>query len=249
LWDHYDQTGNREYLLQATLYEAIQRAAHYLTDNAPIGCKDPTNNLQCTANEGDNEEQSQTLVGAQAVWLGLDSAARAARVRGTDEALENATRWTTRRDELAAAIETNFFDEECKCYTTDYDTGGAFLWPVGYLDYGSPRSDSQAATNWEHMAAVLAGDTTVGRIESKLLLGNAYAWKGLPDLAKVRRGLRWVAKVPTTNGTGLLGEAWMLFPDENGPVTTMLSQPHATSHAMFYLAALKTYGSTRYSFD
>ena len=39
LWDHYEATKDRTYLL--SVYEAIQRSAHYLTDNPPLGCRDP----------------------------------------------------------------------------------------------------------------------------------------------------------------------------------------------------------------
>ena len=249
LWDHYVMTSDESYLLQARVYEAIQRAAHYLSDPYPIGCIDPTNNLQCAAPEGDNEVSTQTLVGAQAVWLGLDSASRAARVRGGDAALENAEKWETRRDELGVAIHEQFFDEGCSCYTQDYRTGGALLWPVGYLDNNEAIAGRQADVNYRHMEGIFSGEVTQGGYESKMLLGNAYAWAGTSELAKVRRGLEWVANVPTTNGTGLLGEAWMRYPDGNGPVTTMVAQPHATNHAMFYLAALKAYGRTSYSFD
>jgi hypothetical protein len=249
LWDHYAQSNDLDYLIQAAVYEAIQRAAHYLNETQPIGCKDPTNNLQCVANEGDNETPSQTLVGAQAVWLGLDAASKAATAKGGDVAIVNAETWATRRDEVAAAIEANFLDEECNCYTQDYEIGGALLWPVGFESYGSARSDAQAAVNYRHMTRVFNGGQTVGRLESKMLLGNAFAWAGTSDLSKVKRGLGWVARVPTTDATGILGEAWMLYPPETGRITTMVSQPHAPSHAMFYLAALKAYGARSYSFD
>lgn len=249
LWDHYDQTEDFDYLKLESIYGKIQRAAHYLSDPPPLGCIDPATNLQCAANEGDNEALTITLVGAQAVWAGLDAAASAALARGGADAEENAGKWGGRRDELAGAIDANFFIAECSCYTQDYEVGGAFLWPVGYLPYGSAESDAQAAVNYQHMAGVLSGEVTVGRYESKMLLGNAFAWAGSDQLAKVRRGLLWVARVPTTERTDLLGEAWMVYPPEGGRVTTMVSQPHAPSHAMFYLAALKTWGAAPYSFD
>ncbi|MGH2806418.1 MAG: hypothetical protein ACRDKT_03990, partial [Actinomycetota bacterium] len=249
LWDHYAQTGNSDYLLQGSVYEAIQRAAHYLSDEPPLGCVDPTTNLQCLANEGDNETPSQTLEGAQAVWLGLDSAVKAAGIQGGAVAETNAAKWAARRDELEAAVDARFFDAECNCYTQDYEVGSTLLWPVRYLPYGSARSDSQADVNWRHMARVMSGRETVGRYETKILLANAYAWgRELDRLKMLRRGLSWVTRVPTTNETGLLGEAWMVFPPDGGKVTTMVSQPHATTHALFYLAALKIYGARAYSF-
>ena len=251
LWDHYVETEDRAYLFERgtpRVYEAIQRAAHYLSDNPPFGCTDPTTGLQCPANEEGNPNQSQTLVGAQAVWLGLGAAVLAADVRATEVSAENAAKWSTRREELAAAIESRFFDEECQCYTRDYKVGGAFLWPVGFVPYRSARANAQATVNYEHMDRIFTGETTRGSYESKMLLGNAHVWAGTTNIGKVRRGLSWVARVPTTDGTGLLGEAWMRYP-EGGPVTTMVAQPHSTSHAMFYLAALRAYGTRPYSFD
>lgn len=244
LWDHYVRTDDQDYL--SRVYEAIQRAAHYLSDDPPLGCTDPATGLQCPAHEGDNEEQSQTLVGAQAVWLGLDSAAHAAHVRGTDIADANAMKWATRRDELGAAIDEHFFNEGCRCYTHDHEVGGTFLWPVGYLSYGSTRSDRQAAINWRHIRRVLNGTEERGRYEVKAILGNAHAWAGRrTKMRKVKRALEWMATVAATD-TGLLGEAWMVFPPEGGKVTAMQAQPHATTHALFYLAALKAWGTTRY---
>ncbi|MDP9066947.1 MAG: hypothetical protein M3N53_01185 [Actinomycetota bacterium] len=246
LWDHYAHSKDRDYLL--SVYEAIQRAAHYLSDNPPLGCRDPATGLQCTANEGDNPQPTRTLVGAQAVWLGLDSAVKAARALGTDTAKTNAEKWAARRDELRAAIEQNFFDKECSCYTRDYEVGGTLLWPVGLETYGSKRSDAQADINWRRMTAAFAGKAERGWRESRGLLGNAYAWQGEPrKLRRVKRGLRWVAEVPTTDETGILGEAWMRYPKPTSKIVTMVSQPHVWNQAMFYLAAVKAYGGERWS--
>lgn len=251
LWNHFAHNGDQAYLFQQgspRVYEAIQRAAHYLSDNPPFGCTDPTTGLQCRANEEGNPNPSQTLVGAQAVWRGLDAATQAAELRASDVSTQNAAKWSGRRDQLATAIEQNFFNAECNCYTGDHRVGGTFLWPVGFVPYRSTISNSQASVNYEHMNRIFSGETTRGGYESRMLLGNAYAWAGTSDISKVKRALSWVARVPTTDRTRLLGEAWMRYP-ENGPVTTMVAQPHATSHAQFYLAALKAWGTTRYSFD
>ena len=244
LWDHYARTGDRGYLL--AVYEAIQRAAHYLTDDPPLGCRDPATGLQCTANEGDDPTPSRTLVGAQAAWLGLDAAARAATVLNTETSRENATTWRNRRDELGEAIRDNFFDEECRCYTRDYRVGGTNLWPIGFERYDSGRSEAQATMNMRAVAAAMSGDRRRGGMESLAVLGNAYEWAGERKERKLRRALEWIATVPTTNGTGLLGGAWMHFPKARSPVVTMLSQPHAWAQAAFYLAATKVYGTQRW---
>ena len=246
LWDHFSYTKDRAYLL--AVYEAIQRAAHYLTDNAPLGCRDPATGLQCSASEEDNPSPTRTLVGAQAVWRGLDAAVRAAKALDTETSNTNAITWATRRDELKDAIKNAYLDQECGCYTRNYETGGTNLWPVALEPYGSKIANAQADANWRHVARVLAGKETRGRLESRALVGNAYAWAGRrADLKRVKRALRWVASVPTTNATGLLGEAWMHHPRENSSVVTMVSQPHVWNQAMFYLAAVKAYGSERWA--
>ena len=246
LWDHFEAVKDRTYLL--SVYEAIQRAAHYLSDNPPLGCRDPATGLQCSANEEDRPALSQSLVGAQAAWLGLGAAVKAARALGTETSKANALTWQTRRDELKTAIEENFFDNECSCYTKDHEIGGTLLWPVALEPYGSRIADAQAEVNWSYLRRVMGGRVVTGTNESRTLLGNAYAWQGQPTkLGLVKKGLKWVASVPTTEGTGVLGEAWMRYPSESSPVQTMVGQPHVWGQAMFYLAAVKAYGATAWS--
>jgi hypothetical protein len=237
---------DRSYLL--SVYEAIQNAAHYLSDNPPLGCRDPATGLQCSANEEDNPQLSRTLVGAQAAWLGLDAAVQAGRAFGSETSKANADKWLARRNELKAAIQANYFDEECSCYTRDHEIGGTNLWPVGLQPYGSKISNGQAAMNWRYLRRVLRGGVRSGGQESRALLGNAYAWRKSPAKLKlVKRGLSWVAKVPTTSGTRLLGRAWMRYPRETSPVQTMQGQPNVWSHAMFYLAAVRAWGAAPWS--
>lgn len=246
LWDHYAETKDRTYLL--SVYEAIQRAAHYLSDNPPLGCRDPATGLQCSANEEDRPGLSQSLVGAQAAWLGLGAAIKAARALGTETSKANALTWQTRREELKTAIEDNFLDSECSCYTRDHEIGGTLLWPVALEPYGSRIADAQANVNWSYLRKVLRGRLTSGTNESRTLLGNAYAWQGRSTKMRlVKKGLKWVATVPTTDRTGVLGEAWMRYPSESSPVQTMMGQPHVWGQAMFYLAAVKAYGATAWS--
>ncbi|HEX2058631.1 MAG TPA: hypothetical protein VHI71_09695 [Actinomycetota bacterium] len=243
LWDHFAQTGDRPYLTQREeVYEAIQRAAQYLTDI----CRDPASGLQCAAPERDNPSPTQTLVGAEAVWLGLGAAANAAAELGTTTSQANAERWSARQEELGDAMRDRFFDEDCGCYTTDPYAGGTLLWPVGSLRYGSNPANAQAEVNFRYVSRALRGRRDIGGDETAALLGNAFAWARSPrDLKRVQRGLTWVAQVPTTDGTYLLGEGWV---KRRGYVTTVSGQPHVPTHAMFYLAALKAYGKADYSF-
>ena len=246
LYEYFDRTGDRDYLeRRPEVYEAIQRAAQYLTDV----CRDLASGLHCPANERDNPSPSQTLVGAQAVWLGLGAAAKAANALGTATSEANAIRWSDRRAEVGAGIRNSFFDEDCTCYTEDHDIGGTLLWPVRFLRYGSDEANGQAEVNFRPVSRAMRGTVEQGSAEVAALLGNAYAWKSSPaDLQRVKRGLLWVAGVPGIDRTDLLGEGWMRFPGERGPVTTISGQPHVPTHAMFYLAALRAYGKKGYSF-
>ena len=246
LWDHYAHTYDRSYLMTAVVYEAIQRAAHYLTDDTPIGCRDPATRLQCPANEEGSTGLTRTLRGAQAAWLGLGAAAKAAEVRGGEIAEANADTWRERRAELAEAINDNMFDEACRCYTSNYEVGGTFLWPVGFVPYSSGRAAAQADQNFIHMRRAMKGKDRVGGMEARALLGNAYVWRNGPEKRRLKRGIRWVAD-KTTTSTGLLGAAWQVFPQgKKGRIMPMVAQPDAWHQAMFYLAALKAYGSKRW---
>ncbi len=245
LWDYFAATGDDDYLATASVYEAIQRAAQYLTDV----CRDPSTGLQCPAPERDNPEPRQTLAGAEAVWLGLGAAARAARARGGEVAEGNAAKWSARQEELGNAIRQVFFDEACSCYTRDYEIGGILLWPVGYLGYRSREAQRQAAANWRHVAAAVRGEADRGRNEAQAVLGNYHVWRRDRDrIRQLKRALTWIARVPTADETGVLGENWMKYPGPNGPVTTMNAQPHVPSQAIFYLAAIRVFGARPYSF-
>ena len=247
LWDHYAVTHDRGYLLR--VYEAIQRGAQYLTDV----CRDPSSGLQCVAPEDDDPNPQQTIRGAAAVWLGLDSAAKAAAAKarlekqGSDVAKSNAKRWSDRRDELLDAMQARYFDGTCGCYPAPAGIGGEILWPVHLFDYSSKLARSQADANYTEVADAIAGKVDRGGAESQELLGNAYVWRKGADLKKLQKALTWVATTPTTNQTRILGEAWMNFPDADGPVTTMSGQPYVPSLSMFYLAALKAWGTTRWT--
>lgn len=243
LWDHFARTGDRFYLTQrGDVYEAIQRAAQFLTDI----CRDPTSSLQCASPDGGSTSPRVSLVGAQAVWLGLGAAVRAANELGTPTSETNAVKWAARRAEVGAAIRDRFHDEDCNCFTDDPGVGGTLLWPVGFLRYGTEGANGQAEINFRYVSRAMRGRLGAGGDETKALLGNAFAWgNSTRDLKRVRRGLAWVAEVPTADGTHVLGERWV---KRKGRVTTISGQPHVPTHAMFYVAALKAFGKERYSF-
>lgn len=242
LWDTYTRTKDVNYL--AGVYEPIRRAADHLTDT----CVDATTGLHCFANEEGGTTLTRTLVGAQAALMGLRAAvaAGANAMKAFDHSSEKRDDWRARRNQLQAAIVEELYDAACKCYTRDIKVGGTMLWPAKLFPRRTKPSNRQADLNWRGLRKRISGEVKRGGMEARAILGNAHAWAGLAaKKPKLKRALTWLAEDRVTRGTGLLGGAWRL---EKGRVQILRSQPHAWHHAMFYLAALKTYGKHAYSF-
>jgi hypothetical protein len=250
IWTLYDHStflqgpAARAYLEQ--VYPAIVRSADFLTL-----CEDPTNGMQCTANEDDNYTPSQTLHGAETVFLGLRSAVAAAKAMG-DTGVRIGM-WQARLDRLGAAI-GRLYDpgkraygegaSGSNAYNLDYSDGGWLLWPVQYKPYDDPTMRGEADAVDRALRASLAAPR--GQYEAKALLGLAYARRGPGELARLRRPLGYMARVLTTP-TGLFGESWIR--DRTGRPLPVQDMPHVWEHALFYLAALKIDGARRYTFE
>jgi hypothetical protein len=250
IWTLYDHStflrgpAARSYL--RAVYPAIVRSADFLTL-----CEDPTSGMQCTANEDDNYSPSQSLHGAETVYLGLRSALAAARATGDADA--RVGRWRARLGRLRAAIDS-LYDPATKsyregnsggnAYNLDYSDGGWLLWPVRYKPYRDPTMVGEAATVARAMRKALAGPR--GQYEAKALLGLAYARRGTPALARLRGTLRYMARSLTTP-TGLFGESWTRLP--GGRPLPVQDMPHVWEHALFYMAALRIHGAHPYTFE
>ena len=250
IWTLYDHStflhgpAARSYL--RAVYPAIVRSADFLTL-----CEDPTSGMQCIANEDDNYSPSQSLHGAETVYLGLRSALAAARATGDADA--RVGRWRARLGRLGAAID-RLYDPATKAYrkgnsggnayNLDYSDGGWLLWPVQYKPYDDPTMRGEAATVDRAMRAALAGPR--GQYEAKALLGLSYARRDPAARARLRGPLAYMARALTTP-TGLFGESWVRIRGRRPlPVQDM---PHVWEHALFYLAALKIDGARRYTFE
>jgi hypothetical protein len=248
LWDHYAHlrgAAARRYL--AAVYPAIGRAADFLTT-----CEDPSNGLQCTANEDDNYTPSQSLHGAAPVELGLRSAIAAANAMGDRSSRVGA--WKARLARLRAAIAA-LYDPKTRSYkpgsqvgnsyNVDYGDGGWLLWPVRFKPYRNPTMRGEAHAVYRAMERSL--HAARGQYEAKALLGLAHAWR--PYSAKHRRQLvrtlRYLAGALTTP-TGLFGESWERYP--SGKPFPVQDMPHVWEHTLFYLSALAIEGSARYRF-
>ena len=242
LWEGYEGSGDIDHL--AALYPAIRRAADHLTTS----CFEPTTGLQCLAHEEGGTTPSRTIVGAQAAWLGLDAAVDAAEkaMKSFGHSAAKRNEWRQRRNDLREGIVDVLFEDACNCYTRSMQTAGTFLWPVQLFAPGSKVSDRHANIVWGALQKRISGRVKQGAMEARGLLGIAHAWDGRNQkMRKVERGLKWLASERVTKGTGLLGGAWRA---RGGRIEIMRSQPHAWHHAMFYLAALETYGKRPYDF-
>jgi GH15 family glucan-1,4-alpha-glucosidase len=252
IWTLYEHSqfltgaGARDYL--ARVYPAIARAANWLTL-----CQDPISGLQCPANEDDNYTPTQSLHGAETVYLGLRSAIAAADAAG-DRSTQVAL-WQARLRRLRAAIDA-LYDPATRsyregsgtagnAYNLDYGDGGWLLWPVQYRPYADPSMRGEAAAVERSMLSSLKGPR--GQYEAKALLGLAYAYQGdHAALARLRRTLAYMAADLTTS-TGLFGESWERL--RSGRLQPVQDMPHVWEHALFYLAALEIDGRRRYSFE
>ena len=250
IWTLYDHStflhgpAARAYLDQ--VYPAIVRSADFLTL-----CEDPTNGMQCTANEDDNYTPSQSLHGAETVYLGLRSALAAAHAMGDTD--PRVGRWRARLGRLGAAIDRLYDPAKGayregnsggNAYNLDYSDGGWLLWPVHYRPYHDPTMRGERATVERAMRAALAAPR--GQYEAKALLGLAYSSGGPRATARLRGTLDYLARALTTP-TGFFGESWTRLP--GGRPLPVQDMPHVWEHALFYLAALRIDGARRYTFQ
>jgi hypothetical protein len=233
-WDHYKATGDRDYL--ESVYDAVRRSADFLA-----WWRDPRNGLHIPVYEDDNVELRQTIVGAGPVWLGLDSAVKAAEALGHEA---DAARWRRRRETLAGGIERALFDTEGGFYgKRDRPGFPEQLWPIAFHHYDHPRMRSHAERAWESASRSLAepeaGELEFGQYEPKFWLGLAKAWKGDEELMdRVREGIRWSAEQHAEPGTHVMGEAWL---NVDGEIVSAVSQPHIWEMCLLYLAALEAF--------
>lgn len=85
-------------------------------------------------------------------------------------------------------------------------------------------------------------DASTGK-RSSVAVAMAFARRSAPaKLARVRRGIDWIAHVEATPDTHVLGETWRVA---RGRVLTYTATPHLWEHTLFYLAMLETYGAER----
>jgi hypothetical protein len=262
LWNHFDRTGDREYLRD--VYPAIRRAANFM-----VVCRRPDSDLHCPSFEDDRFVPQTTVIGAATVWLGLQSAARAARTLGRTE---DAERFERRRHEIGRAIDAELYDESTGAYGTK-KAGfplAELVWPVGFTPYADPETgevrdrpqveDPLAHPRVQsHLDAVYESVAPAFRAPDPSAPDTGqYEVKGLIALAKARRstgpgraeqlhaGLDWLATEHATDETYIMGEAWKVFEGADGEreVRSIIGQPHAWEQILTYLCALEAFPPT-----
>ena len=248
LWDHaahLEGTARARYL--GAVYPAIALAADYMTQ-----CVDPQTGLQCSASEDDNYTPSESLHGAETVWLGLRSAIAAA--AALDDRSARVAGWQARFAGLDAAIAA-LYDPATHSYGegnsagnayNSYGDGGWLLWPVQFRPYGDGTMQGEAGAVQAAMDASLA--SSQGEYEAKTLLGLAHAWsRPSATQNKELHGVLSYMAATLTTPTGLFGEAWQrLYQNHPQPVQDM---PHVWEHSLFYLAAVQIDGGRPYGFQ
>lgn len=153
LWLEYE-LSDRDHADLARLrhnYGAIRAGAEVL-----YACQDPTNGLQCYASEDDHPDPTQGAQGASTVYLGLRSAADAARALGE---LDDAERWDTRAEELRSAARQHLCADTCQ------RGRGYMIWPGKVLTADSGRAAGHSAVG-EHPALAATLDRMADRYPS-----------------------------------------------------------------------------------
>ena len=149
--------------------------------------------------------------------------------------------------ELQRAIDEHLWDPAARSYGGGVEYCAYPLWPVELAPADRSRLADHAEYCWRELEPTFrapASDPTFGLYESKALIALARFWRrGDPaKLARVRRGIAWIAHVEATPDTHVLGETWRVA---RGRVLTCTATPHLWEHTLFYLAMLETYGAER----
>lgn len=237
LWLEYEFTGDLDRL--RLNYEAIRKGAEVLW-----ACQDPTNGLQCRASEDDHAEPTQGAQGASTVYLGLRSAARAARLVG-DPA--DADRWDGRAGDLRAAARARF------CGTTCATGRGYMIWPGRLLtadpDPGHPAPEHPALqATLDGIGATLDARAAFtqpqpgGFLQYPMepMFGLAVAWQALDASTRLGDAVRWLAHDVAEPGVDHFGER--IFHLGAGRYLHSIGFPHIWSGAETYIAAALVLG-------
>lgn len=235
LWIEYALSGRTDQDLArlGKTYDAIRRGTEVL-----YACWDPVTGLQCYASEDDSVTPSQGAQGASTVYLGLRSAASAARLVG-DPA--DAQRWEDRAVEIRDAARERFCADTCQ-------TGrGYMIWPGKVLTEGSRHPALDATL--EEMAGRYPGwiaHTTPevgGELQYPMepLFSLATAWERTPARERLLTdSVRWLTH--DLAAPGVLHYAERMYHLGAGRYLYTVGFPHIWSGAEVYISAALIHG-------
>ena len=242
LWSMYTHStfmtdeAERDAYLQK-VFPAIEMGADLLDR-----CRDETNGMQCPANEDDNFPLTQTLHGATAVYAGLVSAAKAARILGNDQAF----RWEKRAADLKEAI-LSFYNETEGHFENEGWRGGEWLiYPAAILPIDDPRIKSQADYIRETDVLPNVNMETDGfAYLSEKLFALALADRNNQEkLDEVKAWMDFLLQELPTKDTGHLGEVALVGDfnlDGEKEFVNVTSIPHVWEATVLSLALIAAY--------
>ncbi len=244
MWEHYAHISDPA---AATAYLADVCPSIHLGAVNLAACKDPANNLQCSANEDDIIPLSQGLQGAETVLMALRNAADAGPACGFDPV--EVAGWQARADELAQAIHDHFL-------VGDHYEGARpswLLWPTPYFAPGDPVAATHAAWLGQTIVdPILTRTATDGAYNTEALVSRGQYFRQIGDTAALtgmQDQVKFFIHELTTPGTLHISEAYarvQLDLNGDGISPDYLPEndvPHAWEHSYLYTAAMIAFGS------
>lgn len=211
-----------------------------LGTQALVDCKDPTNNLQCYANEDDNPIQTQGLQGAITAWLGIESGIQAAKYLNEANYIPS---WQARADQLKQAIIANFYTASAQ-YTSNVGAASWTIWPAEFLSYTSTIMQDQSSYLLQQITPALTYQIPVISYIGKTTLALANMFENdqtnLNLLDPLIHNLLY--NVPTQD-TQHMGEVAVVMFDTNGNsyYQNEVAIPHVWEQALSYLTLMARY--------
>ena len=210
--------------------------------------RDADTGLHAPAQEDDAPDPAQTLHGAVTVFGALDIAARSARLLDRHE---HASVWEERAQELRAAMEAHFYEEDAKALVmgesgrlpimasglSDTGPGSWSLWPMTMYDRDDPRVEDQITHDWGVIEAVVNLAPPGGLYFMKTTLSMAVT--ALDAFGSQVQSLPEKLALQATPDTLHFGEVMVVIEEgDDQRAQQRVSTPHLWEGALYYLTAL-----------
>ncbi|MGC8756093.1 MAG: hypothetical protein ACP5QW_06195 [bacterium] len=211
-----------------------------LGTQALVDCKDPTNNLQCYANEDDNPVETQGLQGAITTWLGIESGIHAARYLNKTEYIAS---WQARADQLKQAIIANFYTASAS-YTSNIGAASWTIWPAEFLPYTSTIMQNQSSYLLQQITPALTYQIPVIFYIGKTTLALATMFQNdTAELNLLDPLIHDLLYNLPTQDTQHMGEVAVVMYDANGNpyYQNEVAIPHVWEQSLSYLTLMARY--------